>query len=101
MSKAIRFFWEPQARAAWATLHAGQRDQVRRLLAAIRIAPSVGAFVRYDLRGRPLRIASAWDTHLVYTLVYHAHEDQVFVVDVFIQEWTPKHTDDPLPPTIR
>ena len=57
MSKSIRFLWESQARAAWATLHEGQRDQVRRLLAAIRIAP--GAFVRYDLRGRPLRIASA------------------------------------------
>ena len=101
MSKAIRFFWEAQARAAWATLNSGQRDQVRRLLAAIRIAPTAGASVRYDLRGRALRIASAWDTHLVYTMVYRAHEDHIFVVDVFVQEWTPKHTDDPLPPNIR
>ena len=101
MNKSIRFLWEPQARATWVTLSEGQRDQVRRLLAAIRIAPSVGAFVRYDLQGRALRIASAWDTHLVYTLAYRAHEDHVFVVDLFVQDWVPKHTDDPLPPNIR
>lgn len=101
MSKPVRFFWEPQARAAWMALSEDQRTQLRRLLAVLRIAPAVGVLVRFDLRGRPLRIASAWDTHLVYTLVYRAHEDHVFVVDVFIQEWTPKHTDDPLPPNIR
>jgi hypothetical protein len=101
MSKSIRFLWGSQARAAWATLREGQRDQVRRLLAAIRIAPTLGAFVRYDLPGRALRIASAWDTHLIYTLAYRTHEDQVFIVDLFVQEWTPKHTDDPLPPNIR
>jgi hypothetical protein len=101
MSKPVRFFWESQARTVWTSLPPSQRDQVRRLLAALRVAPMVGALVRFDMRGRPLRIASAWDTHLVYTLVYRAQEDQVFVVDVFVQEWTPKHTDDPLPPNIR
>lgn len=101
MSKSIRFIWEPQARATWTMLDEGQRGQVRRLLAALRIAPTVGAFVRHDLRNRALRIVSAWDTHLVYTMVYRAHEDQIFVVDVFVQEWVPKHTDDPLPPNIQ
>ncbi len=101
MNKPIRVFWEPQARVSWATLNDVQRDQARLLLAAIRIAPTVGAFVRYDLRGRTLRIASAWDTHLVYTIVYRTHEDQIFVVELFAQEWTPRHADDPLPPDIR
>ncbi|NJO81623.1 MAG: transposase family protein [Blastochloris sp.] len=61
MTKPVRFFWLPQARAAWYQLTTDQRAQVRRLLTALQMAPMVGAFVRYDATGRVLRVVSAAD----------------------------------------
>ena len=75
--KAVRFYWLPLARDAWLALSAAQQDQVRRLLAALRMAPMVGAFVRYDGDGRALLVVSAADTHIIYSVTYRYGADDL------------------------
>jgi hypothetical protein len=38
---------------------------------------------------------------VVYTIVYEMVGAAILVVDVQVFDWTPKHTEDPLPPNIR
>jgi len=92
--------WTDHSAAVVEGLPAAQRAQAARLLEAIAIAPSAGARYRHTPRGWLLRIASAYDTHVVYTIVYEMIGAAVLVVDVQVFDWTPKHTEDPLPPDI-
>lgn len=52
----------------WSQLTHAQKDQVRRLVAALKLSPQAGWFYRKDDRGRVLFIVSASDTHLVYNI---------------------------------
>ena len=65
------------------------RGQLHRLIQAVSLSPRAGIFFRRDLQNRVLYLVSAADVHLVYSIVYRIGEDQIFVVDIEVAEWTP------------
>jgi hypothetical protein len=93
--------WTDHSAAAVNALSSAQRAQAARLLEAIAMAPTAGAPYQRTRAGWLLRIASAYDTHVVYTIVYELIGAAILVVDVQVFPWTPKHSDDPFPPDIR
>jgi len=93
--------WTDHSAAAVNALPAAQRAQAARLLEAITMARTAGALYQRTRAGWLLRIASAYDTHVVYAIVYELVGTAILVVDVQVFPWTPKHTDDPFPPDIR
>jgi hypothetical protein len=99
--KRLPIRWTDHSAALVNALTAAQRTQAARLLEAIAIAPTAGAPYQRTRRGWLLRIASAYDTHVVYTIVYELIGAAILVVDIQVFDWTPKHTEDPLPPDIR
>ena len=99
--KKLPMRWTDHSAAAIKVLGAAQRAQAARLLEAISIAPTAGAPYQRTRQGWLLRIASAYDTHLVYTIVYEMVGAAILVVDVQVFDWTPRHTEDPLPPDVR
>lgn len=99
--KKLPIRWTDHSAAVINALGATQRAQAARLLEAIAIAPTAGAPYQRTGRGWLLRIASAYDTHVVYTIVYEMIGAAILVVDVQVFDWTPKHTEDPLPPDMR
>ena len=99
MKRPIR--WTDHSAAAANALPAVQRAQAARLLEAIAMAPTAGAPYQRTRAGWLLRIASAYDTHVVYTIAYELIGAAILVVDVQVFAWTPKHTDDPFPPDMR
>jgi predicted dithiol-disulfide oxidoreductase (DUF899 family) len=94
MTTRARIRWTEQGVAAWNGLTAAQRDQARRLLQAVSIAPTAGLFYRRTRRGWILRIASAADTHLIYNVVYEYLGTVILVVDIQVFEWTPPHAEE-------
>lgn len=92
--------WTDHSAAVVNALPAPQRAQAERLLTAIAIAPTAGAPYQRTRQGWLLRIASAYDTHVIYTIVYEMIGAALLVVDIQVFAWTPRHTDDPLPPDI-
>lgn len=72
-----------------------QRAQCDRLIAAIRIAPQAGQFYAHDGENRLLRIASAADVHLIYTVTYQVWQDRIFLVDLVVADWHSPHSDMP------
>jgi hypothetical protein len=99
--KKLPIRWTEHSAAVVNALPAAQRAQAERLLQAIAIAPTAGAPYQRTRRGWLLRIASAFDTHVVYTIVYELIGAAILVVDVQVFDWMPRHTEDPLPPDIR
>lgn len=93
--KPVQIFLSRRVSGLLHTLHTGQRAQFNRLLQSIRLAPEAGMIYGRDLDARLLRIASAADVHIVYTIVYRVGADHLFVVDLMIIEWTPPHSDMP------
>lgn len=99
--KKLPIRWTDHSAALVKALPAAQRAQAERLLEAIAIAATAGAPYQRTRRGWLLRIASAYDTHLIYTIVYEMIGAAILIVDVQVFEWTPRHAEDPLPPDIR
>ena len=95
MTKPVDVFVAAQVAQALSRLSPGQRGQFDRLVEAIRIAPQAGLVYARDGDNRLLRIVSAADVHIIYTITYRFLRDRIFLVDLVVAEWTPSHTDMP------
>ena len=89
--KPVKIELSPRAKAVVKQLPPEQYEQAQRLARAIRMSPQAGAFFGHDGDGRTLYIASASNVHLIYSVVFFTFNDVVFIVDVRIIEWEPKH----------
>ena len=80
--RQIQISYTEGARREWFQLTHAQKDQVRRLVAALKLSPQAGWFYRKDDRGRALFIVSASDTHLVYNIQYIQQGDLIVIVTI-------------------
>jgi hypothetical protein len=95
MTKPTEIFVTVQVAQALGRLSLAQRGQFNRLVEAIRMAPQAGHVYARDGQDRLLRIISAADVHLVYTITYRVARDRIFLVDLVVAEWSPGHVDMP------
>jgi hypothetical protein len=91
--KPVQFFLSPQVRLVVQNLLPNQREQFQRLLLALQIAPIAGPVYAHDNDARLLRIASAADAHVIYSVIYRVHSDHIFITDLVIAEWNPTDVD--------
>jgi hypothetical protein len=89
VKKRITVRWLPEAWERYQTLTDAQQGQARRLIAALLLSPEAGHFWCRDLENNPLFIASAYDTHVVYRVLYRTTGDRLFVLDVLVFPWEP------------
>jgi hypothetical protein len=94
MKKRMAVRWLPDAWERYQTLTPDQQEQARRLLAALLLSPEVGHFWHRDLAHNPLSIVSAYDTHVVYRVLYRTTGDTLFVLDVLVFPWEPPASSD-------
>jgi hypothetical protein len=78
---------------AWAQFQAlapQQQHQARNLIRAVQLgAPGVGRPWNRDLRNRLHWIASAYDTHVIYRVVYHRRGDELLISAILVYETPP------------
>jgi hypothetical protein len=79
--------WLPDAWERYQTLAPAQQEQARRLLAALLMSPEAGRFWRRGLDNQPLFVSSAYDTHVIYRVLYRTTGDTLFVLDVLVFPW--------------
>lgn len=93
MKKRITVRWLPEAWDRYQTLAVAQQEQTRRLIAAVMLSPESGRFWHRDLSNNRVFLASAYDTHVVYRVLYRTSGDRLFILDVLVFPWD-AHAED-------
>jgi hypothetical protein len=83
MSTAI-VRWLDEAWERYQQLAPDQQAQARRLIVALQLAPRAGRFWHEDADGHPLWFVSAYDTHLVYRVLFYQRNTTIYVLDVLV-----------------
>jgi len=81
--------WLDEAWQRYQTLTPAQQAQARRLIATLQLSPRVGRFWHEDADGLPLWFVSAYDTHIVYRVLFYQRNETIYVLDVLV---FPHHT---------
>lgn len=76
--------WLDEAWQRYQDLAPEQQAQARRLIAAIQRSPRAGRFWHQDADGAPLWFVSAYDTHVVYRVLFYQRRETIYVLDVLV-----------------
>gem|GEM_PF-3869032 len=95
MAKPVAILVTGRAVAVLRQLDPAQRTQFDRLIAALRMSPQAGMYYVHDGDGRPLYQVSSYHGHVISTIVYRMHCDQIFIIAIEVADWTPQHVDMP------
>ena len=83
MNKAV-VRWLDAAWERYQQLTPEQQAQARRLIVALQISPRAGRFWHQDADGHPLWFVSAYDTHVVYRVLFYQRNATIYVLDVLV-----------------
>jgi hypothetical protein len=76
--------WLAEAWERYQMLSESQQAQARQLVAALQLAPRSGRFWHADADGAPIWFVSAYDTHVVYRVLFYQRNETIYVLDVLV-----------------
>ena len=76
--------WLDEAWERYQTLTPAQQAQARRLIVTLQLSPRAGRFWHEDADGFPLWFVSAYDTHIVYRVLFYQRNETIYVLDVLV-----------------